>query len=158
MCALGWWWSSYEVRYSAGTSLKYWMFSWLYQSTFAMFNVLFTLNLGTYADLTATWFLFLNVATATNQLPLQLQQPFYSVGYGLPLYNAFNGARYILFNAYSPVYVNIGILLGWFFGLAVFCSYIDIGVMKKQQEMERQRIAALASKRSSILRPSILAT
>ena len=134
------WWA--EGAYDGRTMGVYWMFAWLYMSTFCGFNIFFALNLGVFADLTGVLFLFLNVVSSTSQLPVQLQQRFYTIGVGLPLYNAIVGSRRILMNGrQEDIGVNVGVLLAWLFGSSVLNSVIDARRMhsiKQRQQLARQ--------------------
>ena len=127
------WWG--EGAYSGSTIGVYWMFAWLYMSTFCMFNIIFSLNLGVFADLTGVLFLFLNVVSSTNQLPVQLQQRFYTIGVGLPLYNAIVGSRNILMGGrQEDIGVNVGVLFAWLVG----CSFCNLAVDSRRMRNTKQ--------------------
>ena len=135
------WWA--EGSYDGSTIGVYWMFAWLYMSTFCMFNIVFSLNLGVFADLTGVLFLFLNVVSSTNQLPVQLQQRFYTIGVGLPLYNAIVGSRNILMGGrQEDIGVNVGVLFAWLIGCSLFNLAVDSRHMyniKQQQPSQVQQ-------------------
>ena len=130
---VGWW---AEGAYDSGALALYWLFGWLYMSTFCMFNIVFALNLGVLADLSGVLFLFLNVVSATSQLPLQLQQRFYTIGLALPLYNAIVGSRRLLMNArQDDIGVNVAVLLAWLIG----CSALNLAVDARRMHSLKQR-------------------
>ena len=130
------WWA--EGAFSGSTIGMYWMFAWLYMSTFCMFNIIFALNLGVLADLTGVLFLFLIVVSSTSQLPVQLQQRFYTIGVGLPLYNAIVGSRRILMDGkQEDVGTHVAVLLAWLIGCSAFNFAVDsrrMHILKQAQE------------------------
>jgi len=52
-----------------------------------------------------------NVSPAV--LPNDLQNPFYSYGYGFPVWNLSQAVRTIIFNTHSHLGVNASVLVGW---------------------------------------------
>ena len=143
------WWA--EGAYDGSTIGVYWMFGWLYMSTFCMFNIIFALNLGVFADLTGVLFLFLNVVSSTSQLPVQLQERFYTIGVGLPLYNAIVGSRRLLMNGRQEgIGTNVGVLLAWLFG----CSLFNLAVDARRMHLLKMKQGGQQAGQSSPTTPS----
>ncbi|CAF3728920.1 unnamed protein product [Adineta steineri] len=125
--------------------IRFWLFNWLVAITFTIIIGLFVINLGVLAQMGLTLFLIVNLAASTNNIAIQLQNRFYRVGYGLPLYHCFNGGRHLLFGSYTKLNEDIGILFAYYFGTMIFTIGTGVYRMHKQEKqiLEQNRKNAL---------------
>jgi hypothetical protein len=114
--------------------IRFWLFNWLAVITFSAIIALFVINLGTFAQAGLTLFLITNLSTSTTNLAIELQNGFYRVGYGLPLFHCFSGGRHFLFGSHTKLGVDIGVLFAFYFAALIFTLSTGIYRMWKQQE------------------------
>lgn len=70
------------------------------------------------------------------QLPITLAPDFYRIGYGLPYFNALEGARCIIYGSTCVIETNIAILLAWYLGttlIAELWSSLTKKIMKNAE-------------------------
>ena len=79
--------------------IRFWLFNWLATITFTVIIGLCIINLGALAQFALRLFLIINLSVSTTNIAIELQNRFYQIGYGLPLYHCFNGGRHLFFGA-----------------------------------------------------------
>jgi hypothetical protein len=114
--------------------IRFWLFNWLAALTFTVIIGLFIMSFGALAQIALTLFLIINLSASTTNLAIELQNRFYRVGYGLPLYHCFNGGRHLLFGSYTSLNVDIGVLFAYYFGFVILTVSAGVYQMRKQQE------------------------
>ena len=136
------WFSSFH---QAVPFIRFWLFNWLCTITFIAIIALFTINLGALAQVALTLFLITNLSAATTNVAIELQNRFYRVGYGLPLYHCFNGGRHLLFGSYTKLNVDIGVLFAYYFGATTLAIITGVYRMYRQQQQiqKKNRINAI---------------
>jgi hypothetical protein len=128
--------------------IRFWLFNWLATITFTVIIALFTINLGALAQVALTLFLIINLSAATTNVAIELQNRFYRVGFGLPLYHCFNGGRHLLFGSYTNLNVDIGVLFAYYFGVIILTISTGVYRMHKQQKeiLKKNRNTAIKTK------------
>ncbi len=103
------------------------------------------MNLGALAQVAITLFLIINLSASTTNLAIELQNGFYRVGYGLPLFHCFSGGRHLLFGSHSKLNVDIAVLFAFYFAAFILTFATGIYRMKKQEALilEKNRQSAL---------------
>ncbi|CAF1663844.1 unnamed protein product [Adineta ricciae] len=121
--------------------IRFWLFNWLAAITFTAIIVLFIINLGALAQLGLQLFLIVNLAAATTNITIELQNKFYHIGYGLPLYHCFNAGRHLLFGSHTRLNVDIAVLFAYYFGAIILTFITGIYRMRKQEQevLEKNR-------------------
>ena len=113
--------------------IRFWLFNWLAAITFTVIISLFTINLGALAQMALTLFLILNLSAASTNVAIELQNRFYRIGYGLPLYHCFNAGRHFLFGSYTKLNVDIAVLFAYYFAAVILTITTGVYRMRKQQ-------------------------
>jgi hypothetical protein len=113
--------------------IRFWLFNWLAAITFTVIIGLFVMNLGAIAQLALTLFLITNLASSSTNLANELQNRFYRVGYGLPLYHCFSGGRHLLFGSHTRLNVDIAVLFAYYFAAVILLISTGVYRMRKQQ-------------------------
>ena len=130
--------------------IRFWLFNWLATITFTVIISLFILNLGAIAQVALTLFLITNLASSTSNVAIELQNRFYRVGYGLPLFHCFSGGRHLLFGSHTRLNVDIAVLFAYYFFAVILLLSTGVYRMRKQQasinEKNRQNAANKAKK------------
>ena len=119
--------------------IRFWLFNWLAAITFTAIISLFTINLGALAQVLLTLFLITNLSASTTNVAIELQNRFYRVGYGLPLYHCFNAGRHLLFGSYTRLNVDIAVLFAYYFGAVILLLVTGIYRMRKQEKQVREK-------------------
>lgn len=101
------------------------MFNWLCTFLLGAMVSFFMNTFRHFANVFLIAFVIIMVTGATIQLILELTPPFFRYGYGLPLYNAMNGARHLLFGSHSRFALNVGVLI-------IFAAFFSIWVCSRQ--------------------------
>lgn len=114
--------------------IRFWLFNWLATITFTVIIGLFTINLGALAQVALILFIIINLATSSTNVAIELENNFYRVGYGLPLYHCFNAGRHLLFGSYTKLNVDIGVLFAYYFTAVIFAIITAVYRMRKQQQ------------------------
>ena len=136
--------------------IRFWLFNWLAAITFTAIISLFTINLGALAQVFLTLFLITNLSASSTNTAIELQNRFYRVGYGLPLYHCFNAGRHFLFGSYTKLNVDIAVLFAYYYGAVIFLLVTGIYRMRKQERQirEKNREAELTKKTNTVARPT----
>ncbi|KAG5364396.1 Nitrosoguanidine resistance protein [Yarrowia sp. E02] len=105
----------FEVTYGKAGFVVYWLVNYLAMLALggATDNIQIIL-VKHFPPILPVWLLFwviLNTATAMS--PLEVSPGVYSYGVAMPLYNAIEAIRTILFNVKSSIGLNVGVLLIW---------------------------------------------
>jgi hypothetical protein len=125
--------------------IRFWLFNWLAAITFTAIIGLFIINLGAIAQVALTLFLITNLSSSTTNLAIELQNGFYRVGYGLPLFHCFSGGRHFLFGSHTRLHVDIGVLFAYYFASLILVLCTGVYRMRKQEALivEKNRQNAL---------------
>ena len=125
--------------------IRFWLFNWLAAITFSIIIALFITNLGPLAQMALVLFLITNLAASSSNLAIELQNPFYRIGYGLPLFHCFSGGRHLLFGSHTRLNVDIAVLFAYYFAALILILITGIYRMRKQQAavIEESRKKAL---------------
>lgn len=115
--------------------IRFWLFNWLAAITFTVIIVLFVINLGALAQVALTLFLITNLSASTTNVAIELQNRFYRVGYGLPLYHCFSGGRHLLFGSYTNLKLDIGVLFAYYFVAVALTILTAVSRMRKQERL-----------------------
>lgn len=91
----------------------YFLFLWLVELTFLFAGALIIHLFGPYANFVIPVFLFLNYTSSGGAVLLVVAPRFYRIGYGLPMFNAVQGARYIVLGSGRRIGLNVGVLVAW---------------------------------------------
>jgi len=114
--------------------IRFWLFNWLVAITFTVIIGLFVINLGALAQAALTLFLILNLSASTTNLAIELQNRFYRIGYGLPLFHCFSGGRHLLFGSHTKLNVDIAVLFAFYFAAVIFTILTGVIRMRKQEK------------------------
>lgn len=117
----------------AAPFIRFWLFNWLATITFSIIIALFITNLGPLAQIALVLFLITNLASSSSNLAIELQNPFYRIGYGLPLLHCFSGGRHLLFGSHTRLNVDIAVLFAYYFAALILILITGIYRMRKQQ-------------------------
>jgi hypothetical protein len=104
----------------------YWLFNWLVMFCFASINGFLMQLLGPIATIPILIFFVLNITSGSATVPHDMVHKFYYIGKGLPMYNAVNGARSLLFGSYSRIGLNIGVLLIYTFASIILTIIVIV--------------------------------
>ena len=115
--------------------IRFWLFNWLVCITFTIIISLFVINLGPLAQVALTLFLIINLSASTSNVAIELQNRFYRVGYGLPLFHCFNGGRHFLFGSHTKLGVDIGVLFAFYFAAVILTISTGVYRMRKQEQL-----------------------
>ena len=115
--------------------IRFWLFNWLCAITFTVIIALFVTNLGPLAQMALTLFLIINLASSSSNLAIELQNRFYRIGYGLPLFHCFSGGRHLLFGSYTRLNVDIAVLFAYCFAALILILITGIYRMRKQEAL-----------------------
>jgi hypothetical protein len=115
--------------------IRFWLFNWLVAITFTVIIGLFVINLGALAQAALTLFLILNLSASTTNLAIELQNRFYRIGYGLPLFHCFSGGRHLLFGSHTKLNVDIAVLFAFYFAAVIFTILTGVIRMRKQEKL-----------------------
>ena len=128
--------------------IRFWLFNWLAAITFTLIINLFIINLGALAQMALQLFLIINLSAATTNVAIELQNRFYHVGYGLPLFHCFSAGRHLLFGSHTRLNVDIAVLFAYYFGAVILAILTGVYRMRKQQEeiLEKNRKENLKTK------------
>jgi ABC-type polysaccharide/polyol phosphate export permease len=126
------------------TFFKYWMWSWMCMCCFASVGAVIYILLGEPGQLLATIFMLLNLASSGSNLPLQLQNPFFRIGMGLPMYHAIEGTRYVLFGS-DTIGVHAGVLWIYFAFNMLLGHYIIYNRLDKKLKDKLKQSSTLES-------------
>ncbi len=134
--------------------IRFWLFNWLVAITFTVIIGLFVMNFGAIAQMALTLFLITNLASSSTNLAIELQNRFYRVGYGLPLFHCFSGGRHFLFGSHTKLNVDIAVLFAYYFASVILVLATGVYRMRKQQaaiiEQNRQNLLNKAYKTRNI--------
>lgn len=106
---------NFEVAYGKAGFVVYWLINFLAMLALggATDNILI-IFVKYFPPLLPVWLLFwVIVNTATAMSPLEVSPGVYVYGKGMPLYNALEAIRTILFDVRSTIGLNVGVLLIW---------------------------------------------
>ncbi|UJR36123.1 hypothetical protein I4U23_028858 [Adineta vaga] len=120
--------------------IRFWLFNWLATVTFTVIISLFVINLGALAQIALTLFLIINLSASSTNITIELQNRFYHVGYGLPLYHCFSAGRHLLFGSYTKLNVDIAVLFAFYFGAVILTIITGIYRMYKQEQKILEQI------------------
>lgn len=98
--------------YGRGTFVVYWMLNWVGMYALGLASENVTMVIG--QPWTALWLIFwviTNVSTSFYAIPLA--PAFFQFGYAWPLHHIVNASRTILFDTYSRIGLNFGVLFAW---------------------------------------------
>lgn len=115
--------------------IRFWLFNWLVAITFTVIIGLFVINLGALAQAALTLFLILNLSASSTNLAIELQNRFYRIGYGLPLFHCFSGGRHLLFGSHTKLNVDIAVLFAFYFAAVIFTILTGVIRMRKQEKL-----------------------
>lgn len=115
--------------------IRYWLFNWLAAITFTIIIALFVTNFGPLAQMALILFLIINLASSSSNVTIELQNRFYRIGYGLPLFHCFSGGRHLLFGSHTRFNVDIAVLFAYYFVAMILILITGIYRMRKQQAL-----------------------
>lgn len=126
--------------------IRFWLFNWLAVITFSVIIGLFIINLGAIAQAALVLFLITNLSSSTSNIAIELQNKFYRIGYGLPLFHCFSGGRHFLFGSHAKLGVDIGVLFAYYFGCIILLILTGVYRMRKQEQMILEKNRKTAGK------------
>ncbi|KAG5362863.1 Nitrosoguanidine resistance protein [Yarrowia sp. B02] len=105
----------FELAYGKAGFVVYWLINYLAMLALGgatdNIQIIFVRH---FPPLLPVWLLFwVIVNTATAMFPLEVSPGVYQYGKAMPLYNAIEAIRTILFNVKSSIGLNVGVLLAW---------------------------------------------
>lgn len=117
----------FTLRYGKAGFVVYWMINFLSMAALggATDNIMAFFAKKFPATL-AIWLLFWVIFnSAPGMFPLEMSPGVYQFGHALPVFNAVEAIRAILFNVHSEIGLNVGVLIGWIF-LNAAVNYISL--------------------------------
>jgi hypothetical protein len=130
--------------------IRFWLFNWLAAMTFTVIIGLFIINLGALAQVALTLFLITNLAASSSNVAIELQNRFYRVGYGLPLYHCFNAGRHLLFGSHTKLNQDIAVLFAFYFAAVILTITTGIYRMRKQERQILEQIRKNALNKNNV--------
>ncbi|KAK6202902.1 uncharacterized protein RJT21DRAFT_118977 [Scheffersomyces amazonensis] len=135
----------FTKSYGRGGFVVYWMISFLCMWAVGLANeIAGMLLIIYYPPVVGFWMLFwviINISPTFT--PLALSPKFYRYGYGLPIHNAYEATKVILFNTWrGQMGRNVGILIAWCAILTIAMPFVVKFFGKKMGEKAREAMQA----------------
>jgi hypothetical protein len=142
----------FTLRYGRGGFVVYWMINFLSMAALggATDNIMAFFAKKFPATL-AIWLLFWVIFnSAPGMFPLEMSPGVYQFGHALPVFNAVEAIRTILFNVHSEIGLNVGVLIGWI-ALNSVVNYISLVYTRYFYVEEREKAARKELEKSQVV-------
>lgn len=136
--------------------IRFWLLNWISTVVFTIIVALYTRKTNEIAQLILTVFLVLNFSATTDLIAIELQNPFFRIGYALPLYHSITAASHFLYGSHTKLGVNFGALIAYCVALIIL-SFIPVFVQlcrrrTKQPKQLGKRAATAEKSRNTLMK------